>query len=461
MSKHSTSEKNDEVRRLEEKISLIDEKIIFLFKRIKEISDSINILVDQKIAPPVEPRVEPSLPEEPVATPIMPIEPEPLPPPVETEIVPETVFEAEPVPVSFEMPVSPIRETPKAKIVERKTKTKISLRKKLFKEDNIPYYMLLAFYILLAVLVYLGTDLILRQYQDIFTPLIVFLTMGGSSLVFILVSFFVKKWLTAKNKERYNIFPLSFLGLGIAGILVSFILSQTVVEGVPKTEIIFPLTIVGIIISFVFAILFKNEFLTGEASFALIFILLVPTFFEPELMGTSSGYVYFAFFMVFIIGAYILAKLKITAAPSLVSLVSFPVLGFIPAVYEVIELETLLVILPSCLVATLLVEKTYDKFSIYNRREMRTVITIVALVLPLTCYIYLLFIRELAEIPSWEIFISTLFIVATYFLTIKQILSAQLEEYDIRSPVLLEIVFVTLINLIILLSLISEIITDK
>ncbi|MHA1551162.1 MAG: hypothetical protein ACTSQC_04390 [Candidatus Heimdallarchaeaceae archaeon] len=455
------SEKNEEVRRLEEKISLIDDKIIFLFKRIKELSNSINILVDQKIAPPVEPRVERYRQKEPVTTPIVPIEPEPLPPPVEIDIVPETVVKAEPLPVSFEMPVTPIRETPKAEMVEKKKKIKVSLRKKVFKEENIPYYMLLAFYILLAVLVYLGTDLILREYQDIFSPLAVFLTIGGISLVFILVSFIVKKWLTAKNRERYSIFPWSFLGIGIAGILVSFILSQTVVEGAPQSEIIFPLTIVGIIIAFVVAILFKNEFLTGEASFALIFILLVPTLFEPTLLGEFSGYVYFAFFMAFIIGAYILAKLKITAAPSLVSLVSFPILGFIPAVYEVIELETLLVIIPSCLVATLLVEKAYDKFSIYNRREMRTVITIVALVLPLACYIYLLFIRELAEIPSWEIFISTLFIVATYFLTIKQILSAQLEEYDIRSPVLLEIGFVALINLIILLSLISEILVDQ
>ncbi|GAH08223.1 unnamed protein product, partial [marine sediment metagenome] len=111
---------------------------------------------------------------------------------------------------------------------------------------------------------------------------------------------------------------------------------------------------------------------------------------------------------------------------------------------------------------TLLVANTYDNYPVFKRKERRTVITAVSLLIPLGSLFYLVLVRTRADLPSWEIFIATIFIVVTYFLTFKQILASRFEKYDISNPVLLEILFVGLINLTVFLALMAEmILIDK
>ncbi len=451
------NENDDKVKKIEEKVDLLDEKIMFLFQKVKALTDKIDVVLGtarpsvRPVAPPARPvpvRPEPVQPELGTA------EPEPTPPPAEV-VKPIPVF-----PPSKELPVTPMKEIPVEEIVAKEKPPKEPrdpFWSKIKKEEVLPYFILIAFFMLLAAVVYIATSMFIDFFEEVFdTAIFVFLIIGITSLGFVLISFGMKKLIDKKDWRRYDIFPWSFLALGIAGIFIAFIVSQLTVAD-PNTRVVFPIAIATAIVAFVIAIIFKNEFLIGEASLAFVLILLVPTLTDSQIFGpVIGGYAYFIFFIIFIIGSYVLAKLRITAAPSLVSLISFPVFAFIMPVVEAMELESILVVVPSCLVATLLVENAYDEFPIYNRREMRTVITFMDIVLPLGSYFYLIFMRNTAGIPSWEIFVSNLFIVVTYFLTIKQILTSRFEEYDVRSPVFLEVFFVIVINSVIFLSFISE-----
>ena len=440
------NDNNDKVKKIEEKVDLLDEKIMFLFQKVKALTDKLDAVLGVA-RPPVRPVTPPAMPRI--------VEPEPTPPPAE-------VVKVKPVtpPVSEELPVTPMKDVPVEEITVKERPPKEPREPfwtKERKEEVLPYFILIAFFSLLAAVVYIATSMFIDFFEEVFeTAIFVFLIIGITSLVFVLISLGMKILIDKKDWKRYDIFPWSFLALGIAGIFVAFIVSQLTVAD-PNTRVVFPIAIATVLVAFIISIFFKNEFLIGEASLAFVLILLVPTLTDSQIFGpVVGGYSYFIFFIIFIAGSYILAKLRITAAPSLVSLISFPVFAFILPVVETLELESILVVVPSCLVATLLVENAYDEFPIYNRREMRTVITIMDLVLPLTSYFYLIFMRNTAGIPSWEIFLSNLFIVVTYFLTIKQILTSRFEEYDIRNPAALEVFFVTIINSVIFLSFISE-----
>ena len=446
MDNSETNDNDDKVKKIEEKVDLLDEKIMFLFQKIKALTDKLDVALGTAVVPS-RPAAPPARP-----VPVRPahVQPEPIQPPAEL-VKAKPAYTAP----SEELPVTPMKEIPVEKIVVKERPPREPFWSTIKKEEVLPYFILIAFFLLLAAVVYIVTTMLI-DLEVFDNALVVFLIIGITSLGFVLISYGMKRLVDAKNWKRYYIFPWSFLALGIAGIFVAFIVSQTTMSD-SNTRVVFPIAIATAIVAFIITIIFKNEFLIGEASLAFILILLVPTLTDSQIFGpVIGGYSYFIFFMIFIIGSYVLAKLKITAAPSLVSLISFPVFAFIIPVIETLELESILVVVPSCLVATLLVENAYDEFPIYNRREMRTVITIMAIVLPLSSYFFLIFMRNTAGIPSWEILVSNLFIVVTYFLTIKQILSSRFEEYDVRSPVVLETFFVTIINSVIFLSFISE-----
>ncbi|MHA1199786.1 MAG: hypothetical protein ACTSQF_10700 [Candidatus Heimdallarchaeaceae archaeon] len=439
---------------LEDKLDLLDEKMIFLFQKVSTLTKALDTTILEK---PVKP--EPVIIEESVVEREIPFEePEP------EIIVP--ISEKEEVAEVQVVTHTPAVETPVDKKVEiaKPAKAQFSIFDFMRNEENLPYFLLVAFFILLAALVYGTVTQIVNL--DFFTPLNAFVIIGSISCAFCILGFVWKKSIDRKIKkkpkrskilENYYIFPWSFQAIGTAGIYLSFVLSQTVIEGPLDAVIVLPIAVCIAIIALVISVLFKNELLVGEASLSIILILLMPTIAEEPLIATAyAGYFYFGFFFVFIACSYILAKLKITAAPSLVSLVTFPIFAFIPAVYQIMELETLLVVIPACLVATLMLENAYDNFSFYDNRVMRTVILIVDIILPLGSYYYLIFIRDVALIPSWEILISTIFLAVTYFLTIKRILTSRLKEYDIRSPNFVEFLSVLLINTAIFLALLSE-----
>ena len=450
-SSEEEKESKKKLKDLEEKVDLLDEKILFIFQKVRDISDSIDSLrsaIVEDLAVPIRP-------VEPMERRVMKVRRDLIPPPEEPEEIP---FE-EPVKVvtAEEAPTIPVTPLKEIAVPEKEIKPKPPrdpIWKVITKEENLPYFLLLAFWILLGALVVALVTQLLIEVID--TPMKTFLSIGITSFGFVLLSFVLKKWLDRKERTAYYVFPWSFLGLGTAGIFIAVILSQAVMTGELHSPIVFPIAIVVALFALFVSILFKNEFLIGEAALSLVLILLIPLFIEMELLGAASGYFYFAFFGIFIVGSYVLAKLKISAAPSLIALIAFPVLSFIPSITEIMELETLLVVVPSCLVATLIAENAYDNYKAYNRREMRTIITVVDILLPLGSYFYLLFVRTKAGIPSWEILIATLFIAVTYFLTIKRILTSRFEEFDVRNPILIEVLYVGLINLAIFLSLLSE-----
>ncbi|MFW9852369.1 MAG: zinc ribbon domain-containing protein [Candidatus Thorarchaeota archaeon] len=490
---------------LEDKFENIDEKLLALTEQVNFIASALDEKIETEVKVPreIEPEEVPPEPVVPVVEEV--VEAEPLetiicpnckkstkakanfcsncgssikPVEVVKDVLDREIPFVEPVVASEVQTVStPLRRevavetTP---VVPSKTKVVIEKpRREPFKlieffknEENLPYLLLFAFFILLAAIVYGTISQIINL--PFFTPLNAFLILGLASCAFTILGLIWKLFLDRRIKkspekkekiQNYYIFPWTFQGIGAVGIFLSFILSQTAIEGAIETKIILPIAVAASIISIIIAILFKNELLIGEATLFLVLILLVPIIIEaPLIPSTFSGYLYFAFFSIFIVGAYILAKLKITAAPSLVALISFPVYAFIPSVYKALELESLIVIIPACLVATLLLENAYDNFKLYNNKAMRTVITVVDYVLPLSSFYYLIFLRETqyAMIPSWEILISTAFLVVTYLLTTKQVFSSRFQEYDIQKPNIIEFLYVFLINLTIFLALISE-----
>ena len=85
---------NNKIKKIEESLSLLDEKIKFIFKKIVNISDTLETLVSDRVQPPVKPVVEPSIPEEPVTPPSEP-EPEPI------QFFDEPVTISEPEPMEF------------------------------------------------------------------------------------------------------------------------------------------------------------------------------------------------------------------------------------------------------------------------------------------------------------------------------------------------------------------------
>ncbi len=456
------------MRELEDKLDLLDEKMLFLFQKVNTLTKALDATTPEE---PVRP--EPVIKEELVVEEEIPLEDklvepvleEPVPMREQTEVV-EAQAVAPAIVKEYSKKVIREEPAPVERVFEKPPKEPLKIVEFVKNEENLPYFLLFAFFILLAALVYGTISQIINL--PFFTPMNAFLIIGLTACLFAILGFVWKIYLDRRQKkfpdkkeriQNYYVFPWSLLGIGTAGIFLSFILSQTVIEGELSTIIVLPVAVVAALVTLVIAILFKNEILVGEAALSIVLILIVPIFTDETFLNPSyGGYLYFGFFFVFIAASYVLAKLKITVAPALVSIVSFPVFAFIPTIYQTMHLETLLVIIPSCLVATLLLENAFDHFEVYKNRVMKTVVTIVNIVLPLCSYFFLLFIRNEAEIPSWEILISTMFLVVTYFLTIKKVLSSRFDEYEIRNPNLIEFLYVVLINTAIFLSLVSELI---
>ncbi len=448
----------ESIKDLEKKLELLDKKIIFLFSKFNALTDELHTSTSsseltqefQRIEEPKQEIIEPSAVSEPIERPKQEI------------IEPSAVSEPSVADYKTEVPIEPSKEQI---LADQSKADSTSLLKKftspLFsrREELFPYFLLLGFYLLLFVTVYAGTLFLidwLRQVGRV-TQLNVFLYITIFSLLFIVSSILTKLWLTKHSLSTYLMFPWSFLGLGTAGIFISYIVSTTVVTETPRPLLIWSLAIIGAIISLLVAIYFKNEFLIGEAYICLNLISLIPIITNPEIFGQYVGYIFFGFYFATLLFAYSLAKFKISAAPSILTLVTFPVFSFIPDFYTIVQFNTLLVIIPSCLVASLLIENAYDYYKVYNNNVMRTIITFIDFILPLSCFFYLTFLRETIGLYSWEIFVAAFLLLITYVFTYSSIVSQRFEEYNITNPRLVNFIFMVFLNGVTFFTLFTEI----
>jgi len=137
---------------------------------------------------------------------------------------------------------------------------------------------------------------------------------------------------------RYYLFPHSFLAVGSAGIFVTYIIALS--RSATKTPNI-TLWFIGIVVEllpFAIAIIFKNELLVGESFLFLVLYGMLPIFSQYNIVGEFSSYLYAGLLFLFIALSYILAKMKLTAAPSVISLLAFPIFVFVPTVHELTRL---------------------------------------------------------------------------------------------------------------------------
>lgn len=442
----------ESIKNLEKKLELLDKKIIFLFSKVNTLADELHTFTSSS---------EPAKDFQPIGQPIEDLQPIEQP----KEEIKEYSAVTEPS-ATVSKPEPPIEPSKEQILVDQSRVDSTSSLKKstsaLFsrsREELFPYFLLLGFYLLLFVTVYAGTLFLIDWLRQIgrVTQLNVFLYITIFSCLFIIGSLLTKSFITRRSLSTYLIFPWSFLGLGTAGIFISYIVSTTVVTENPRPFLIWFLAITGAIISLLVAIYFKNEFLIGEAYLCLNLISLIPIITNPEAFGEQVGYIFFGFYFTTLIFAYSLAKFKISGAPSILTLITFPVFSFIPDFYNVVQFNTLLVIIPSCLVASLLIENAYDHYKAYNNNVMRTIITVIDFILPLSCFFYLIFLRDSIGLYSWEIFIAAFLLLITYVFTYSSILSQRFEEYNITNPRLVNLIFMAFLNALTFFTLLTEI----
>ncbi|MHA1687004.1 MAG: hypothetical protein ACTSYD_11470 [Candidatus Heimdallarchaeaceae archaeon] len=438
MQDEENSEKEDFSKKLEElkqDIELLDEKILFLFGRVKTLSEKIDYLFHIFQVPTYQPS-QVSVTKRQAVTHVAPSK-------VRSEPIIEAKQEEPPVQV-------------KASTAEKVKKISVSTKRLFKREDIFPYFMLLAFYLLLSASIYLTTIILINELQEeFFTPQNVFIMILSASILFVGISFFVKRYLERRNKSKYFVFPYSFLGVGTAGIFISYIIAMSQ-EGIAEQSIV--LWSIGITVQLIpmfLAIKFKNELLSGESFLFLILYGMLPVFSQFEVIGDNSSYFYAGLFMIFIGASYALAKFKLTAAPSIISLLAFPIFCFIPSVYSFLTFDSLLVIIPATLVALLFLENVYLEFREYENTVMQTVLLLILALLPLSTYIFLVFSRDIAQISSWEILLSSIFLTATYFLIDRYVFD-QSQENQITNPNFIRNVITLLVCVEVVVAFISE-----
>ncbi len=471
------------LQKIEAKVDILDQKVVFLFKKVNNINERISAIVRSGITERQAIEASQPIPSTPMEIPQKDVSPK-----QETVRIPtvsqEEVSVNEPLlaaaverqiaaqlkQISPVTTASAVQRTPE--IVPTSIAEPVKPRKParepfnliaFFKnEENLPFFLLIAFYALLAALVF-G---VIYTIKDI--PVIqqnAFLIIGSSACVFTVAGFVWKLALDRKIKlqpekekklKNYFLFPWSFQAIGTAGVLIAYLVSLNL-ESSLSPQILFPIAIGISLIAFAMSVLYKNELLILESSLSIVILLLMPVISEvPIYTSPYSGYLYFGFFAGFVLIAVLLSAFNLTLAPLLISLISYSIFAFTPNVYNALELDTFLVILPACAVAILMRLNAFDRYKFYNNKIMKTVILFVDIVLPLGSYCYLMFVQD-AAIPSWEILASTTVLVTSYFLTMKQVMTTRMEEYDNSNPVAVEILSVFMINTPIFLSLLAEI----
>ncbi|UYP44422.1 hypothetical protein NEF87_000707 [Candidatus Lokiarchaeum ossiferum] len=335
-----------------------------------------------------------------------------------------------------------------------------------------PYLLLFFFYILLSVTIYISFLMLIRWLEEGFlTFLNIFIYIYILSAGFLIAGFYLINKYIKSQKSQLFIFPWSFIGLGVIGLSLAYILPTAVLSGDSVLNvIIWCLSIISLIFVFIILLIkYRNDFFIGEVFLSILILVLIPSFINNQFLGIYYQNLNTIFYAALIIVATGLALKKISLTPLVAVMISISILSFIGEFSEIISLNLSLIICVNIIFGRLLLKGYGDHYEFYKNSVVKFVLLIINQILPMAAYYFLVINIHHRDSSSIEIVVLFIILQAQFYIQIKEQIGIIKQDlsHDLKTPYLL-LVFINhavqiFINLITLLnfSLFSRVIWDN